>query len=117
MMGSQPATVSAVADAEDRAAMQPDLVCVGPALAAYRADHSAYPAKLTGLASRYVAEIPIDVFIAAPLHYKQQGDGCLLCSVGPNGKDDGGKGRDDNCKAGDDVDDLAVRLPAAARKH
>ena len=117
LLGSLPTTVSMVADAEDRTVMQLDLIGIGFALAAYRADHGSYPAKLTDLAPRYLGKIPLDIFIAAPLHYKRHGVGYLLYSVGPNGKDDGGKGRDDNCKAGDDFDDLAVRVLAAAAKN
>ncbi len=32
-------------------------------------------------------------------------------SVGSNGKDDGGKGQDE-CKKGEDWDDICVRIPA-----
>jgi hypothetical protein len=100
-----------IAVAADRVAMQFDLTRLAFALAAYRADHGSYPAKLADLRPKYVAEIPQDLFIAAELHYQQHRDGYLLYSVGANGKDDGGKGRDD-CKAGEDWDDLAVRVPA-----
>jgi hypothetical protein len=56
--------------------------------------------------------VPKDIFANdAELHYKSQGDGYLLYSVGENGKDDGGKGRDD-AKKGEGWDDLTVRMPA-----
>jgi hypothetical protein len=79
------------------------------ALAAYRADRGTYPAKLAELVPKYVAEVPKDIFIAADLHYRLEGGGYLLYSVGPNGKDDGGKGTDDR-KQGEDWDDIAVRI-------
>ena len=44
------------------------------------------------------------------LHYEREGAGYLLYSVGPNGKDDGGKGRDDRTDPKDfneDWDDIA----------
>ena len=87
--------ISACANAEDRGTMQFDLTKLAFALAAYRADRGAYPAKLADLTPKYVAEVPKDIFNAAELHYRQEGGGYLLYSVGPNGKDDGGKGLDD----------------------
>ncbi len=102
-------------DSEDRAAMQFELTKLAFTLAAYRADHGSYPAKLAGLAPKYVAEVPKDIFIDAELRYKQEGDGYLLYSVGPNGKDDGARGFDDR-KEDEDWDDLVVRMPAAVEQ-
>jgi hypothetical protein len=104
--------VSKAIEAEDRGAMQFELIRLAFALAAYHADHGAYPAKLADLAPKYVAEVPKDIFNASELHYRQEGGGYLLYSVGVNGKDDGGKGYDDR-KKGEDWDDLAVRVPPA----
>jgi hypothetical protein len=106
--------VSGCIEAEDRGAMQFDLTKLAFALAAYRADHGSYPAKLADLTPKYVAEIPKDIFNDSDLHYRPQGDGYLLYSVGPNGKDDGGRGHDDR-KAGEGWDDIVVRVPAARR--
>ena len=72
--------------------MQFDLTRLAFALAAYHADHGTYPAKLADLAPKYVAEVPKDIFNASELHYRPEGGGYLLYSVGVNGKDDGGKG-------------------------
>ncbi len=105
--------LSSAADAEDRGAMQFDLDRLAFALAAYHADHGTYPAQLADLAPKYAADVPKDIFSAAELHYRPEGGGYLLYSVGANGKDDGGKGVADR-KAGEDWDDLAVRVPAAA---
>lgn len=103
--------LSASMNIEDRGAMQFDLTRLGFALAAYRADRGAYPDRLSELAPRYVAEVPTDIFANdAPLHYKRQGNGYLLYSVGINGRDDGGRGYDDR-KNGEDWDDLSVRVP------
>ena len=98
-------------NAEDRGTMQFDLTRLAFALAAYRADRGTYPAKLADLVPKYVAEVPKDIFSASELHYRQEGGGYLLYSVGLNGKDDGGKGMDDR-KEGEDWDDIAVRVPA-----
>lgn len=103
---------TACAGAEDRATMTFDLTKLAFALAAYHADRGAYPAKLADLTPKYVAEVPKDIFNDADLHYRPQGGGYLLYSVGQNGKDDGGKGIDDR-KHGEDWDDIVVRMPAA----
>jgi hypothetical protein len=108
-----PATGSAC-EAEDRVAMQFEVTGLGFALAAYRADHGAFPARLADLVPKYAAEVPKDVFADADLRYKLEGSGCLVYSVGINGKDDGGKGYADR-KDGEDWDDLAIRVPAPPR--
>ena len=95
--------------------MRFELDKLGFALAAYRADHGAYPARLADLARDYVAKLPKDVFNDSELHYRLDGKGYLLYSVGANGKDDGGKSREDR-KKGEDWDDLVVRVPAPERK-
>ena len=104
--------LSTVSNAEDRGAMKFDLTKLAFVLAAYRADHGAYPVRLADLVPKYVAKVPGDIFSAAELHYRLEGGGYLLYSVGVNGKDDGGKGMDDR-NEGEDWDDIAVRIPAA----
>jgi hypothetical protein len=91
--------------------MQFELDKLAFALAAYRADHGSYPAKLADLKPKYVAEVPKDIFSEGELLYRPEGTGYLLYSVGVNGKDDGGKTRDDR-KADEDWDDLVVRMTA-----
>ncbi|MEN6406231.1 MAG: hypothetical protein ABFC77_07160 [Thermoguttaceae bacterium] len=101
-------------DAEDRWAMQRDLTKLSLSLAAYRADHGSYPQKLAELMPNYASAVPRDLFGGgdAPLHYQRRDHGFLLYSVGPNGKDDGGKTM---VEANEDqgYDDLTVRIPAA----
>jgi hypothetical protein len=84
-----PAIGSACA-AETRARTRDALGQLGLALTAYRADHSAYPESLNVVAPRYIAQVPRDLFNDQPLHYKQQGDGFLLYSVGANAVGNGG---------------------------
>jgi hypothetical protein len=96
---------------EDRWSMGFELDKLGFALASYRADHGTYPAKLADLAPIYVVEVPKDIFDDSDLHYRLEGVGYLLYSVGVNGKDDGAKGYED-CKKGEGWDDLFVRVPA-----
>ncbi len=101
-------------DAEDR-----NLTCQGMtqvvfALAAYRADRGAYPADLGALVHKYLPAMPEDPFSAGPLHYKREEAGFLLYSVGPNGKDDGGRSSLDQPGSEElrDCDDIAIRVPA-----
>ena len=105
--------------AEDRWTMRLELDKLAFALAAYRVDQGTYPAALAELAPKYVAEVPNDVCTGGELHYRLEGKGYLLYSVGPNGKDDGAKGLDDRetTKNGDeDWDDIVVRMPGPERK-
>jgi len=57
--------------------------------------------------------VPQDVFVAADLHYRPEGGGYVLYSVGPNGKDDGGKSMadwKDGAEEWDGWDDVVVRI-------
>ncbi|MDY3561274.1 hypothetical protein R5W23_002549 [Gemmata sp. JC673] len=82
------------------------------ALAAYRKDTGRYPAKLADLAPKYMAAVPDDLFTGKPLTYQPAEKGYFFYSVGENGKDDGGRGRDDEPRG----DDLGVRVPLPALK-
>ena len=101
-----------IANTTDRGTMQIELDKLAFALAAYRADRGSFPAKLAELKPKYVTEIPQDIFGDGELHYRPEGTGYLLYSVGVNEKDDGGKTREDR-KADEDWDDLVVRMTAA----
>jgi hypothetical protein len=77
------------------------------ALAWYRRDHSDYPKELRALAPKYLKTIPKDLFSGKALIYRPDEKGYLLYSVGVNGKDDEGRGADDDPRG----DDLSVRIP------
>lgn len=87
---------------QDSARMQLELARLATALAAYRAQRSAQPVKLTVLAPKYIERIPTDVFTGKPLRYSPASKGYLLYSVGPNMTDGGG-------------DDIAVRADFSAK--
>jgi hypothetical protein len=74
---------------------QEALLSAALALRAYRVEHGAYPASLNALVARgYLIHAPADGFDAAgaPVRYRVlNGDRYLLYSVGPDGKDDGGR--------------------------
>jgi hypothetical protein len=81
---------------KDRTITRFELVKIGFALAAFRADHDEYPAALQSLIPDYVKAIPLDPYSDQPLHYQRFPDeksveqGFLLYSIGEDGRDDGG---------------------------
>jgi hypothetical protein len=101
-----PATAK-VRTAEDRVRQAHANLLVAFALEAYRRDRGAYPEKLSALAPRHIRALPGDIFSGGELAYRREGKGYLLHSIGPDGKDDGGRGPDDDPPG----DDIAVRMP------
>ena len=107
---------------EQRRQVYVDLVNLAFALAGYRHDHGRYPKRLSRLCPEYIDQVPADAFSGGKLHYKSDGDGYLLYSVGPNLQDDGGRNfiRDredwsDWESASEEekaADDIAIRTPA-----
>jgi hypothetical protein len=77
------------------------------ALAAYKADHGAYPPKLADLAPKYIPKVPDDILSGKALIYRPSANGYLLYSVGVNGKDEDGRWFDDDPPG----DDPRVRMP------
>jgi hypothetical protein len=68
------------------------LLAVTLALRAYRLEHGVYPDALSALVPRYLRSVPDDPFaLPGPLRYRRDGRNYLLYSVGPDGKDDGGR--------------------------
>ena len=71
---------------------QNSLLMVTLALRAYHAQHGGYPPSLQALVPQYLTAIPADPFArSGPLRYQFQGGRYVLYSIGPDGKDDGGK--------------------------
>jgi hypothetical protein len=104
--------VSKVQDAADRTRQTHDNLRLAIALEMYHRDNKAYPKALGNLAPKYLKAVPGDRFSGKGLIYQLRGLGYLLYSVGPNGKDDGGKGPD---AGGDDIA-VQMRLPAPKRQ-
>jgi len=100
---------------EDPCAMTFELDKLAFALAAYRAEQGSYPEKLDSLMPKYVAKLPVDIFNNdADLHYRREGNGYVLYSVGINERDDGDKTCEENTE-GEGWDDIAVRMPATEK--
>jgi hypothetical protein len=76
--------------AELKAEQRLELTRLAVLLAAYRAEHDAFPEELADLVPGYLKDVPPDRFRDEPPVYKREADGYLLYSVGPNRQDDGG---------------------------
>ena len=65
---------------------------VALALRAYHSEQGVYPASLDALVPSYLPAVPADLFaLSGPLHYHKTKQSYILYSVGPDGRDDGGK--------------------------
>ena len=107
--------------AESRSDVYDSFTALALGLAGYRHDRGAYPARLAELCPAYVAEMPLDLFGDGDFRYRREDDGYLVYSIGPNGKDDGGRNyMQDNEHWYEDEsateeekswDDIAIRTP------
>jgi hypothetical protein len=93
--------------AVDRSTAGHQVLQVAFALAAYKRDHKDYPKTLAELVPKYLDKIPDDLFTGKPLVYRPSENAFLLYSLGPNGKDDDGRGPTDDPKG----EDIAIRIP------
>jgi hypothetical protein len=91
----------------DRAEQDQRNLSLAFALAAYKCDNTSYPKSLDALVPKYLDKVPNDLFTDKQLVYRPSENGYLLYSLGPDGKDDEGRGNDDTPKG----DDIAVRMP------
>jgi hypothetical protein len=101
--------LTAVVQAEHRAATSFVLVELSIVLERYRLDHAGYPQKLADLSPKYIAVVPNDKFADRPMMYKRTDSGYLIYSVGKNGKDDDGLTYNDR----DEADDVVIATPDA----
>ncbi|MCS7160617.1 MAG: hypothetical protein RMJ19_09105, partial [Gemmatales bacterium] len=97
-----------VATAYDRVEQLHQLAQLAIALQIYRVENGEFPPRLQDLVPKYLPEVPNDVFSAQALVYRRTDRGYLLYSVGPNGKDEGGRTDQDKPRG----DDLRIQLPA-----
>jgi hypothetical protein len=95
-----------VQQASDRLTQNERNLHVAFALAAFQRANGHYPRTLEMLVPTYLPSLPPDLFNDRPLIYRPLGEGCMVYSVGVNGKDDGGRSYDDDPPG----DDLVVRL-------
>jgi len=91
---------------------------LGLALAAFRAEHGRFPARLDDLRPQYFTTVPGDLYSGDSLRYRVEPDGYLLYSVGANGRDDGGANfeRSDLDNTTDETtDDIRLHISDEAR--
>ena len=82
--------------AEVKAETQNGLLLTALALHAYRLEHGRYPASLAELVPSYLKKVPDDLFaLRGSFVYRTAGEKYVLYSIGPDGRDDGGKPIDD----------------------
>jgi hypothetical protein len=112
--------IQRVQQAADRAQQTHANLTVALALEAYRRERGGYPKTLDALGPDYLKEIPRDLFSGKALIYRPSfpkaagpATGYLLYSVGVNGKDEGGRGYEDDMPG----DDLSVRIPLPALRR
>lgn len=70
------------------------------ALRAYRLERGSYPPSLDALTPTFLQRVPRDPFSAASFRYRRTKNSYTLYSIGPDGKDDGGKPARDKRYAG-----------------
>lgn len=75
---------------QQRYATYRELLVTHLALRCYVIDHQRLPDELGELVPGYLSELPVDSFSEGTLSYRQQEEGYVLYSVGPNRVDDGG---------------------------
>lgn len=79
------------------------------ALTYFRLAHGVFPPTLDALVPEYLDDMPVDPFDGRPLRFVVKPDKCLIYSVGPDGKDDGGLPYDEKSMTGDFVLSLPLR--------
>ena len=99
-----------------RMTAQTHIARAGLALLQYRTAHGAFPATLDALNLDSLS----DPFVQGPLHYRAEGEGFIIYSVGEDQTDDGGtpkpERRDsDPRKQRDEGSDIVWRFPGQAR--
>jgi hypothetical protein len=87
---------------------------LGIELEMHRRSTGSYPDSLAELKPTYFKELPVDPFSGQPFHYRKEGKGYLLYSVGENGKDE--EGLKDVWEEDHRADDIAwsVGIPSKA---
>jgi hypothetical protein len=78
-----------------------DSAVIAVALAHYRLDHGNLPPSLNALVPQYIDDVPADPFDGKPMRFVLHGPDCVIYSIGPDLKDDGGAPYDGKTGKGD----------------
>lgn len=108
--------ISAVGVAERRCEARLRRIEIVFALSLHRARNGKYPKSLSALVPTFLDQVPIDPMNDQPMHYRKQGEGYLVWSVGINGRNDDGRTEEDredleDAKGDDYWDDQVFRVP------
>jgi hypothetical protein len=57
----------------------------------YRLTHGHWPDSMPVLVPEFIRQLPSDPFDGKALHFHRLDDGVVIYSIGPDGKDNGGK--------------------------
>lgn len=106
IVGQIPDSLRGGLQAHGRARMRHDVMLVALGLHACRQDRGDYPKTLAALVPKYVPKVPQDLFSGKPIRYSRSEAGCVVYSVGQNGKDDNGRGYNSSPQG----DDIGIRL-------
>ncbi len=87
--------LSRVAQLDLRAHAHLDLAQTALALERYRLATGKLPQQLQDLVPQYLAQVPTDPFDGNPIRYRLGSPGYVLYSVSEDGRDNGGRERDD----------------------
>ena len=86
------ASTASAKSSSDRNAARLRLLIAEFAIECYRQETGIYPPSLEALVPKYLARVPEDPFVGRPLRYRlATPEGYRVFSVGPDGRDDGGK--------------------------
>lgn len=95
--------LNAASNAEKRVQIMDDVNYIVLSAAAQKARTGEYPASISDFRGAAGKNLPEDRYAQGPFHYRREGDGFIVYSVGPNLKDDQGNGfMNDNYDKGDD---------------
>lgn len=106
----QPAADAALT-ADTRGIANRRMLLIALGAAAYRTEYGVYPERLDAVGD-YLSEIPVDPYSEQSFRYRLEGDGFMVYSVGPNGRDE--EGRNDAEAGGcfyPEADDISMHVP------
>jgi hypothetical protein len=97
-------SLNRVGEAERRRHANVRCIAVALAVERYRRQRGDWPESLAKLTPEFLKEVPLDPFDGRPLRYRQVEDGAVVYSVGPDGRDNGGRfDRENPTRAGADL--------------
>lgn len=95
--------LNAATTAERRAQVMDDLTYIVLSAAAHKAEMGDFPESIKNFRGRAGDNLPIDRYAEDDYHYQRKGEGFIVYSIGPNRKDDQGRGvYNEESRDGDD---------------